>query len=757
MTGSSSQLDHNAAIVRAFWQVQRGELTGLAKAPEFALVQCLAHFQPHDPRSAKLLAILRRQPSLERLEVWIRAKLLEAPSEHLRRLQAILERGDEQADLILEKACQNVDAVRNLFKILLASTDFHEGFKQITFGINVRGVETAEVITSSEWTGGGLPLLVPVAHAVRCLPEYFLQDDNGYVFYSDAWPRVQEIITDHLRGKDMTKEGLPPLERSNSVFALLQQGFPFEELRVAIESSLQQYMKAWAPFEAQGGFDLEQFEEYETEQNLLQPGRPGVAPHGMPPSQAGSRERGADEVWDLEGLLQIARQARAAVMATVASEWRCVTSGARFAVDAAGGYRDCRKAQSCSHALAAGLPSSIDVIVPDVKRPSRAEQKAHDKYGYLGEARYRRLRDLARLAAVVDNLADLKTTVKWFEAHFKVLIIENRFKRPTSLGWRDMQLFLSVPTADGWQHIVELQVQLRTFYEVRQVEHSKYDKVRSTFTGKLQASAEATIQLIIRALDEIVAPASLQQPVPLSGGVFKLYFRKWSGAKATIGNSREFAMAPPLPAGRLRELGTTARGYFKRCVEQAALQPSAQRDHFLDAFLPALQTTLFDEAGDLSVPGAAFLAEAGAPTRCTSHQLPRSLAQALPHYLKTSYPLSQPEKLAHMAAATGVADLKARVRRLAPTSKKGAGGVPFFHDMEWDKDPQTRGVVFVLQGVGSVHLHHIWSCADSGPKIDGRFFKEANVEGLTWRLGELVEDEDAALGLVATLISMNGP
>ena len=102
--------------------------------------------------------------------------------------------------------------------------------------------------------------------------------------------------------------------------------------------------------------------------------------------------------------------------------------------------------------------------------------------------------------------------------------------------------------------------------------------------------------------------------------------------------------------------------------------------------------------------------------------------------------------------------MRLAIREAFPESEAAATS-RFWNDMEWDAARAAdgaRGVVFLLQGVRSSQLHHIWSCADKGAKIDGRFFKEANVAGLEWTLGQLAKDPDEALGLVATIVSMGG-
>ena len=93
-------------------------------------------------------------------------------------------------------------------------------------------------------------------------------------------------------------------------------------------------------------------------------------------------------------------------------------------------------------------------------------------------------------------------------------------------------------------------------------------------------------------------------------------------------------------------------------------------------------------------------------------------------------------------------DLRERVLRWAPTM-----GESCWEGMAWTKPPE-RGVVFIVQGIESPFVRHIWSCADKPPLIDGRFFKEPNVAGSDWTLKELAEDIECTRALCDKLVQI---
>ena len=72
-------------------------------------------------------------------------------------------------------------------------------------------------------------------------------------------------------------------------------------------------------------------------------------------------------------------------------------------------------------------------------------------------------------------------------------------------------------------------------------------------------------------------------------------------------------------------------------------------------------------------------------------------------------------------------------------------------DVPWDK-PEDRGVVLILQGVREAGQHHIWSCADDGPKVGGRFFKEYTEDALSCSIRQLGGDDPSFARLLALAV-----
>ena len=723
-----------------------------------------------EAKAAERAQFYQALPRLAGLKSWLRKRLAVAPEQaQLKALLSDVEHSDKgRAMWIVEEASRNATHVQNLFKILRVVANHDKHIDSITFGINDRQKNARELLSAEKWSGG-LPLLVPVAWVLEHMPDYFQVDESGATFYSDAWPRLEQQLGELLR---------------SLVGETVAESFPWGGLKADVHASHMGYLDAWRSIERRDGdvSTLLAFEEVlPMEDDLLLPVE--------------------DE--ELSVLLAIAEEATAVMKATIAGEWQPAPHAA--AADAAG--IPLRRTSRADQASYFGLPRGVTVNVAPVKGEKRAREKADDKYSHLGAQRYRRVRDLCRMACVCGSATEACATVRWFEDKFRIAMLENRFKKPTSLGWRDLTILVYVTLPRGGEFLAEVQVQLAPLADVRKHEHEKYNRVRSSLGGELQPRADEIIHQIIKSLDKLQAPPKLQQPVPRSSGVLKLYFREYTGFSLTIGNDIEFVSAPPLPASAFGELHTTARDYLDRCLTQSDLQAkAAPKSAFEQRLLETLRTRLFDASGAVEPSSAArFLEEAGSPPRCTSHRAPLELKDSMPVYLKTSFPLSTPERLACFAEARSLDDLKQRVLEqkltagaaavraaaatVAATEVEGTAAVAmadmskaavarvaavkaadakaerlkrYFPDMEWSKCPVDdkggeRVVVFLLQGVRDPTLHHIWSCADKGRKDDaGRFFKEPNVDGLTWSAGQLANDPMEAFGLVAILVAMGG-
>jgi len=116
---------------------------------------------------------------------------------------------------------------------------------------------------------------------------------------------------------------------------------------------------------------------------------------------------------------------------------------------------------------------------PGIKTKSRIKQKAKQKYG----GNLRCVHDVARLAVFCDTVERLLGAVPRMLKMFEVIEVENRFAKPTPLGWMDLTFLVRVPLQlpDGriCKHTAEIQLQLYDFYEARVQNHKYYRVVRS--------------------------------------------------------------------------------------------------------------------------------------------------------------------------------------------------------------------------------------------------------------------------------------
>jgi len=230
---------------------------------------------------------------------------------------------------------------------------------------------------------------------------------------------------------------------------------------------------------------------------------------------------------------------------------------------------------------------------------------------------------------------------------------------------------------------------------------------------------------------------SMTQCVTLSEGVMKIYLDR-KGLPTAIGNLCEFK-------GDVLETAEACMGQDPRTwlvSRFAEMEPDSMRKELLDAISPAL----FAAQGGGLKPGIQFRG-AESVVRITSCELPRAWAPKMPMYLKTTHDGACLRSLKFLAEAQNRQDLEERVRDLGAelTNDQGEGahgakgaGLQW-QTMDWEKPPD-RGVVFILQGIEHSTEHHIWSCADKGPKIDGRFFKEYTQDAISYPLQELTGD-----------------
>jgi len=131
-----------------------------------------------------------------------------------------------------------------------------------------------------------------------------------------------------------------------------------------------------------------------------------------------------------------------------------------------------------------GLLPWLDVCVdPGLKGQERALQKAQYKYSTPSGVRYARLRDLSRMALQFHTAQRLLVAIEKLLDLFELVILENRFREPTPLGWADITMLVRVPLPQGGSHIAELQLQLIGFAKARREAHVHYRKLREVLVA----------------------------------------------------------------------------------------------------------------------------------------------------------------------------------------------------------------------------------------------------------------------------------
>jgi hypothetical protein len=110
---------------------------------------------------------------------------------------------------------------------------------------------------------------------------------------------------------------------------------------------------------------------------------------------------------------------------------------------------------------------------PGLKSAKRLKEKADVKY----DGNYSLLKDVARFSMYYPDPASLFKGLQALRSSFKCVKIENRFRNPTVLGWRDVTVILEVTlNAHEWgpggaRHLVEVQLQLCGYADAREHAH----------------------------------------------------------------------------------------------------------------------------------------------------------------------------------------------------------------------------------------------------------------------------------------------
>ena len=145
---------------------------------------------------------------------------------------------------------------------------------------------------------------------------------------------------------------------------------------------------------------------------------------------------------------------------------------------------------------------------PGIKGGARLFSKARSKY----RNDFAQMKDVARFSIYYGTPSALMEGLKKLRSGFTIVRIENRFRKPTVLGWRDVTILLEETLEGGEQHgkrfLVEVQLQLTGYAAVRQTAHHYYEIVREKIAAVVGGRQDQQDALLIVLLDAIVGEAS---------------------------------------------------------------------------------------------------------------------------------------------------------------------------------------------------------------------------------------------------------
>ena len=103
---------------------------------------------------------------------------------------------------------------------------------------------------------------------------------------------------------------------------------------------------------------------------------------------------------------------------------------------------------------------------PNIKGEERLVQKTMTKY--FGN--YAHMKDVSRFSIYYPDPAALLQGLRALRSTFYCAKVENRFRVPTVLGWRDVTILVEVTLPGSHKrHLCEIQLQLQGYANVRQV------------------------------------------------------------------------------------------------------------------------------------------------------------------------------------------------------------------------------------------------------------------------------------------------
>lgn len=154
---------------------------------------------------------------------------------------------------------------------------------------------------------------------------------------------------------------------------------------------------------------------------------------------------------------------------------RVMQKAAEVHPDFVNGVEDVGKALHASKATSvndAYSGTGVKVLVGNIKSADRVIEKAlKENYGDLDA-----LRDIVRATIVVDTLDEVDGVVDKLKEHFHVFSDRDRFTYPTSAGYRDRTLNVSLKD----QFPAEIQVQVRAMMKAKEtLGHQYYEEMRS--------------------------------------------------------------------------------------------------------------------------------------------------------------------------------------------------------------------------------------------------------------------------------------
>ena len=143
-------------------------------------------------------------------------------------------------------------------------------------------------------------------------------------------------------------------------------------------------------------------------------------------------------------------------------------------------YADASLAQTILVDALKTLPG--DVSDPGVKGRGSAERKLADKYtDKNGVPHPEKFRDLSRATVLSGSATDLLKVLTELDGGglgLEIAQLKNKFASPTPLGYRDMNLNVSVRLDDGRKHLAEVQLNLRSVADAKHIAHEQYEVIR---------------------------------------------------------------------------------------------------------------------------------------------------------------------------------------------------------------------------------------------------------------------------------------